>query len=157
MKKSSLAIIIIVVIVAIGGLWYWYSSQSSPSSAQPGTTEQTTTSQPISTATNTASAPAPAAATITYTDSGFSPSTLTVAKGTTVTFKNDSSSSFYPASDPHPLHNGYPTTGGCVGSTFDACASIPSGSSWSFTFNIAGSWGYHNHLNPSQRGTVAVQ
>ncbi len=94
---------------------------------------------------------------VSYTGSGFSPQTLTVLQGSTVVFKNDSSSDVHVASNPHPLHNGYPTTGGCVSSTFDSCANIAPGQSWSFKFDIVGSWGYHNHLNPSQGGTIVVQ
>lgn len=111
-------------------------------------------------------APAPAAVsaptalvghTVTYTDSGFSPASITVRAGDSVTFKNDSSQPFWPASNPHPVHTGYPTTGGCIGSTFDACGPIAPGGSWSFTFGIKGAWGYHNHLNPGFDGTVVVE
>lgn len=94
---------------------------------------------------------------ITYTDSGFSPKTLTIKKGDTVAFENTASDDVRVASNPHPTHEGYPTTGGCVSSTFDSCGNIPSGQMWTFTFDIAGSWGYHNHLNPSEGGTIVVQ
>jgi len=104
-----------------------------------------------------ATPPAADQATITYTDSGFSPSVLTITAGTTVTFLNKSSEPFWPASNPHPIHNGYPTTGGCRTSTFDACGGIAPGGSWSFQFKIHGSWGYHDHLNPGAQGTIVVQ
>lgn len=94
---------------------------------------------------------------VTYSDSGFSPASLTVKKGDTVTFKNTASDNMRVASNPHPIHNGYPTTGGCVSSTFDSCNNITPGQSWSFKFDITGSWGYHNHLNPSEGGTIVVQ
>lgn len=94
---------------------------------------------------------------VTYTDSGWSPSSITIRKGDTVIFKNTASDAMRVASNPHPVHTGYPTTGGCVGSTFDSCANIAPGSSWSFTFDFVGSWGYHNHMNPSEMGTVVVQ
>lgn len=90
------------------------------------------------------------------TSQGFSPSTLTIAKGTTVTFINMDSSPHQPASNPHPTHTGYPITGGCVGSTFDACTNLAAGESWSFTFNEVGSWEYHDHLNPGMSGTITV-
>ena len=57
---------------------------------------------------------------VSYTDNGFVPSTLTVQAGDSVMFINDSSGSFWPASAIHPSHTAYPTTGGCIGSTFDA-------------------------------------
>lgn len=91
------------------------------------------------------------------TSSEFSPAMITIKAGYTVTFVNNSSGNIRVSSDPHPTHTGYPTTGGCVGSTFDSCAPIASGASWSFTFGSKGSWGYHNHFSPSQRGTVVVE
>ena len=94
---------------------------------------------------------------VTYSDSGFAPATLTITEGDTVAFENTSSGDLRVASDPHPLHNGYPTTGGCVSSTFDACGDIPAGHMWTFEFDIPGSWGYHNHFDPSQTGTIVVQ
>ncbi len=94
---------------------------------------------------------------VVYTDSGFSPSTLMVKKGDTVIFKNTASDAMRVAANPHPLHNGYPTTGGCVSSTFDSCQDIAPVSSWSFEFDIVGTWGYHNHLNPGEGGTIVVQ
>lgn len=118
--------------------------------------------QPNKPTTSTGNTQPPAATqtqpnTVTYTDAGFSPSTLTVKKGDTVTFKNTASDAVRVASNPHPIHNGYPTTGGCVSSTFDSCQNISPGQSWSFKFDIAGSWKYHNHLNPSEGGTIVVQ
>lgn len=95
--------------------------------------------------------------TVIYGDSGFSPAVLNVKKGETVTFQNNTSDGVWVASNPHPNHDGYPTTGGCVSSTFDSCANISSGQSWSFKFDIAGSWGFHNHLNPSEGGRIIVK
>ena len=94
---------------------------------------------------------------VSYGAEGFSPDTTTIKKGDTVLFKNESSDDIWPASGPHPAHTAYPTTGGCIGSTFDACAKIPPGGSWSFIFDIAGTWSYHDHLNSGRTGTIIVQ
>ena len=94
---------------------------------------------------------------ITYTDTGYSPSTLEIKIGDAVTFKNQSSRPMWTASAAHPTHRIYPTTGGCIGSTFDACKSVEIGDSWSFRFDITGMWKYHDHLNPSYFGTIIVQ
>jgi len=94
---------------------------------------------------------------VTYMNSGYSPSTLRVKVGATVVFHNNSSQSMWTASAFHPTHTAYPTTGGCIGSTFDACKGIQPGDSWSFKFDIAGTWKYHNHLNPSDTGTIIVE
>lgn len=94
---------------------------------------------------------------VTYTDGGYSPAVLKVKVGDTVVFKNASLETMRVASMNHPTHKVYPTTGGCVGSTFDACKGISPQESWSFRFDLAGSWGYHNHLHPSFAGTVIAE
>lgn len=109
------------------------------------------TAPPASTPTPTPTPPvvAPATKTITYTDSGFSPATLTIKAGDTVLFKNSGSRDFWPASAPHPTHTNYPE--------FDAKRGIAPGATYSFTFTRVGSWKYHNHLNPTTNGTITVQ
>lgn len=94
---------------------------------------------------------------VTYAAAGFSPNTLTIKKGGKVIFKNEGSSPMRPASGIHPTHRLYPTTGGCIGSTFDACGAISPNQSWSFIFDIPGTWKYHDHLNPSKTGTIIVE
>ena len=96
-------------------------------------------------------------ATVEITSSGFSPSTLTVAQGTTVTFVNMDSAEHWPASASHPTHTVYPTEGGCIGSTFDACEGLAQGESFEFTFDEVGEWKYHDHKNPSNFGTIIVE
>ena len=95
--------------------------------------------------------------TIEISSSGFSPSTLTISKGTTVTFINRDSSTHQPASNPHPAHTGYPEEGTCSGSAFDSCNGLSQGESWSFTFDEVGTWRYHDHLNSGMAGTIIVQ
>ncbi|MDP3974847.1 MAG: hypothetical protein Q8P88_00975 [Candidatus Jorgensenbacteria bacterium] len=92
-----------------------------------------------------------------YTDGGFSPAPLTVKRGNTVTWQNDASRNVWPASAVHPTHTAYPTAGGCLGSTFDACRGLASGESWSFVFNEIGTWRYHDHLRTSMTGTIVVE
>jgi plastocyanin len=71
-----------------------------------------------------------------------------VKKGTKVTFVNNSTSAFQPASAPHPAHTDYPE--------FDPKRAIAAGASWEFTFDKVGTWRYHDHLNPTRFGTVIV-
>lgn len=84
---------------------------------------------------------------VSVTDNGFEPSSVTIGAGQTVTFTNNSSNPVFVASDPHPTHTNLPE--------FQS-KNVAVGESYSFTFNQLGSWGYHNHLNPSVRGTVVV-
>lgn len=94
--------------------------------------------------------PAPVQTTvITYLGSAFSPSTLTVKLGTTVTFKNQGADPMWVASAMHPTHQLYPE--------FDQKSSSGPGSEYSFTFTKKGSWGFHDHLNPSVYGRIVVE
>lgn len=93
---------------------------------------------------------------VAYTDAGFVPATITIKKGEKITFMNNSSLGFWPASGAHPTHALYPEKGGCIGSLFDSCAEYQPGQSWSFQFNFPGTWKYHDHLSPSKTGTIIV-
>lgn len=149
MNKTFTTVLILIIIV-LGG----YFLLKNPKAQAP-----TIETPVISTSTGDTDNSVPSANqnVITYTNTGYSPSTLTVQVGTTVTFKNESSMAMWAASASHPTHKVYPTTGGCLGSTFDACRGIQPGDSWSFKFDIAGNWKYHDHLKPSFFGTIIVK
>jgi len=100
---------------------------------------------------------------ITYTDAGYTPNLITIKKGETVVWKNESNSFMWTASAIHPTHKVYPGTDitACGTQTLlpmlDSCGRIESGQSWSFKFDNIGTWGYHNHLNSSKFGKVVVE
>jgi plastocyanin len=111
---------------------------------------------PVPTPTPTAAAGAvPAAspsgqtATISMTDTGFVPATVSVSAGTTVRFVNDGQAQHWPASAVHPTHDILPE--------FDSKRGVATGETYSHTFTKAGSWNFHDHLNPSFTGTVTVR
>ncbi len=81
--------------------------------------------------------------------SGFSPQVLRVKKGETVTFKNQSSLPLWVASNPHPLHSDL--------FGFDSEKSLQKGEMYMFTFNRIGSFGFHNHMHLSHKGTIIVE
>ena len=165
MTKTGWLVLVIIIVVVAGGLLWWNSAQM-PESQNPNLQTQTTEPPPpADTSVNTASTSssttgAPMTATVTYDGSTFTPSDVTVAQGGTVTF-TDTSGQMWVASDPHPVHSGYDGTSrsthcaaGYSGpAPFDECNS---GSSYTFTFNKTGTWGYHDHLNDSAHGTVTV-
>lgn len=139
---SKLLIVIIIGIIAIGGYFLWGRGAQAPAPIEPQAFEQSQeTVSPV----------------IFYTDNGYTPSAITIKAGEEVTFKNDSSKTMWPASAMHPTHVAYPTTGGCLGSTFDACKGIQPGYSWSFMFDIPGTWKYHDHLSPAFLGAIIVE
>lgn len=85
---------------------------------------------------------------ISITNDGFSPGTVLITPGTTVTWTNDSDGPAHIASNPHPEHDGL--------SGFDSAEPIFIGDSYTFTFEEPGTYGYHDHLNPETNGTVEV-
>ena len=99
--------------------------------------------------TGTSSA-AEAAQTVTYTDSGFSPKLARIKLGDTVTFMNNSTKMMWIASAPHPTHTNYPE--------FDAKKGYGAGEAYSFTFDDkTGSFNFHDHLAPTNFGTIVVE
>ncbi|MFE0186784.1 cupredoxin family copper-binding protein [Streptomyces sp. NPDC059008] len=75
-------------------------------------------------------------------DFAFSPATLTVDKGTTVTWTNEDSAPHTVTSDGSgPLNS--PT--------------LDTGGSYTFTFNSAGTYNYYCDIHPSMQGTVIVK
>jgi plastocyanin len=100
---------------------------------------------------------------IEMTSSGFSPKTLNISKGDTVTWINKDTTPHWPASAMHPTHTVYPGSNieKCgtseQGNIFDACRGLAQGESYSFTFNEVGSWGYHDHLNSNLFGKIVVK
>ncbi|TAL19179.1 hypothetical protein EPN90_04395 [Patescibacteria group bacterium] len=148
MQKNLLYIIIAVVVIGGGYFLLKGKQPAAPSYNAPVSTAATPKTTPTAPAEKNV---------VTYSDSGYSPKTLNIKTGETVTFKNTSSRAMWTASAVHPSHAAYPTTGGCIASTFDACVSIRPGASWTFKFDLAGSWKYHNHVNPADTGTIVVE
>jgi len=171
-NKGVIITIIVIVIIIILGLLLWKGNTSETllpitENQNATTTETVATSTATSTnqvATSTATSTSqtstkPKTVTVTYTDTGYTPKSITINKGDTVKFVNDSSGPMWTASARHPDHTLYPekTANDCLGSAFDQCKSVNKGGSYSFTFNQVGSWNYHNHSNSSQFGTVVVK
>ena len=163
--NKIIIIIIVAAIIVLGGSFLLRSVQpSKPNSGVPqGQSQQTSETPRTTQASATPQAPAADQNVVTYTDAGYSPGTIRVKVSTTVMFKNNSSQAMWTASAFHPTHTVYHGTSlseHCPDTknvTFDACKGIQPGSSWSFTFDKVGSWNYHNHLNPSDTGTIIVE
>ncbi len=92
------------------------------------------------------------AATVTFSDSGVSPATVTIKSGQSITWVNNSSKTIQVASDPHPTH-----TDNRELSNGQSVLDLAPGASTAVTLNKKGTWGFHDHLNPSVRGKVVVQ
>lgn len=146
MSSKNITIIVIIVIIILAG---FYLVRKSSKTAAPNVTN-TQVSQENASATPEASSSA-AHGTVSVTESadGFSPASVTIKAGQTVTWTNSDSASHTVNSNPHPTHTDYPP--------LNNVGLIAPGTGKSFTFNTPGTYHYHDHLNPSHQGTVVVQ
>ena len=144
MRTGTVITGIIAVVLVVAGFFIigGEDSNDEQNTSQTASTSQSTNGS------NTTAQPAAAKAVITYNGSLFSPSQTTVNKGDTVTIKNDSSETIDIESTPHPIHTDNPQLN---------LGEIKAGASKSFTVSKTGSWGYHNHLNETQTGTIVVR
>lgn len=100
---------------------------------------------------------------IEITEEGFSPKTLKISQGDTVTFINQGSEERWPATDLHPTHKLYPGSDieKCgtpeESEIFDACKPLQKNEEYEFTFQEKGNWNYHDHLNPNIKGVIIVE
>lgn len=97
---------------------------------------------------NTNASTTSAGQSVSVISSGYSPATVTVKAGTVVTWTNNSGGNIFIASDPHPTHTDLPAL---------SSGTVANGGTYSFTFTQKGTWGYHDHLDPTTKGTVIVQ
>lgn len=86
---------------------------------------------------------------IRYTDNGFLPKEIKGPVGTMVEFVNESSMDMWVASNLHPEHEELPT--------FDQFRPYKIGGVYRYVFDKAGTWEYHDHLNPALEGVVNIQ
>jgi plastocyanin len=174
MNSTGWVVAIVVLLIIIGGGWWWYSMQN-PAPATTNTTavgnvtDQGTsgTDTNATATTNTevgvnAGTNAANTTTVHYTASGFSPKSVTINKGQSVSFVDDTQNPMWVAANNHPTHTSYDGTDRathCSGSysgptPFDQCQP---GSTYTFVFGKAGTFGYHNHAAAQFEGTVTVK
>lgn len=154
MSKASILILslILALIIIVTSTVVYNKTKKEPDTDDQITTQTSqetslTSSEPTSTSTvNLANE---VTATVTYNGTSFSPRTLTITSGETVTFVNNSKQQMWVASDPHPQHTNL--------SGFDALRGYGAGQSYSYTFTKAGNYQFHDHLNEDAHGTITVQ
>lgn len=144
----KVAWIVVAVAIIAGGAW-WLLSRNADTEEAPATTTSETKESETVTDEVVEEVKEPQSVVITFTNTGFTPESVTINVGDSVTFVNESSGSFQPASDPHPTHTGL--------AGFDAGSSVAMGQSYTFTFTKTGTWGFHDHLDSDKKGTVIVR
>lgn len=144
-KKPVLQVILIYVVVAVvvyGLVYYFFLSKNTMTAyQQPQTTKSPQSVSPIPSETMAENV-------VILTADGYSPATLTMKAGTAVTWTNNSGEEATVNSDPHPTHTDYPPLN---------LGRFAVGESLTLTFDKPGRYGYHNHLKPSEKGTIIVQ
>jgi len=127
------AVIIAVIIIVVGAVALTHKSNNSNGYTAP-----------LNSASNSAPNQNAASGNINIKNMMFTPSQITVAKGGTVTWTNNDTTTHTVVDD---LANvGGPNSGDIV-----------PGATYSFKFNKTGSFQYHCRIHPSMRGTIVVK
>lgn len=84
-----------------------------------------------------------------YRNGVFNPSTIRVLVGTKVTFVNKGTKEVWPASGMHPTH--------LICPGFDALKGLKQGETYSYVFSKTAECPFHNHLAPSEHGSIEVK
>jgi plastocyanin len=150
MKRSNSTLLIIVVLVVLillgGGLYVLTKNRSAATSSTSSSSSSSTEpmQMPNHSSNNSSSSNSAPQATdkVTIQNFAFSPASITVKAGTTVTWTNSDSVAH--------------TVTETDGKTGPASGDVNPGSSYSFTFKDTGTYQYHCSIHPSMTGTVVV-
>ena len=122
---GAILIVVLVTVIAICGC-----TSSGPSPQPPATQTQ-----------------APGTATVAIQNFAFNPASITVPKGTTVTWINQDAATHQIASD---------AQGGNAGGALFMSSPLPKGAVYSHTFDTPGTYPYYCPIHPSMKATIIV-
>lgn len=153
MKKSILITSVVIVLVIVGILAFSLLGKQSPTQSNnniygtpntntPTVTNAGNTNTPTTNPPANNQAQAAASQNVQIKGFDFSPSTITIKKGDTITWTNADSASHTITSD--------------SGSELSS-STLSNGAKYSHTFNTAGTFSYHCSFHPSMKATVIVQ
>lgn len=153
-NKGNVWVIVLIVIVVLGLGWWFFASRNDDG-VENDIATTTVENGEVSLENDMIDE-----IFIMYGDDGFEPTTITINRGQTVRWMNQSGGDMWVASAMHPTHSMYP------GSDIEKCGTdeepgifdqCENGAVFEFTFNEAGEWGYHNHSRATHSGKVIVQ
>lgn len=137
---NKIIVVAIVLILLVGGFVLlkgtFGKNMTSTNQTKTGTT---TTSNPKT---------QEKSVTVKLDKTGFNPASVDISVGTRVVFINESGEMATVNSDDHPTHTKFP---------FLNLGEFGNGSSVQAVFDKTGTFTFHNHLVPSQKGTVVVK
>ncbi len=144
MSQPAKIIIAVVLVAVLAGGAIWIGKMQKQDKNNPSVN----TSQNANTSPNDNQNDSEIASTITYNGSTFSITKNTIKSGDKVKVVNSSRVDLEFDSDPHPVHTDNKELNVNL---------VAPGESKTFSINKAGTWGFHNHLNASQRGSITVE
>ncbi len=152
-------IIGVVVVAVLAILAFLFVNSNKDSSKENKTIDQeaadTTTESSndnSQSSTDNTAVEVPESVTIVYTNTGFSPKSAMMKVGGSLTWTNNSDDEIQLGVNPHPGHTGDRSiTGG------EFVVALGKGESKTIVVSENGTFGYHNHLNPDNKGTITVQ
>lgn len=147
MSRNLVVAFVVILLLVLAG-WYLTKPKQTAVPQDQSTQSPVSTESAIPVASEEATM-SKEANTVTITQSGFLPKSVTIKVGETVTWINDDSASHTVNSDLHPIHTLFPI--------LNKVSLIKAGEKKSLQFTTAGTFTYHDHLNPSSTGSVTVQ
>jgi plastocyanin len=156
MSRNLLAAIGVLILIALAGGFFFLQNNSNPQTPSPSPVTKVTptpTASPTETPQNSSSPSGEVMMEeekneVSVTQSGFSPQTINIKAASKVTWTNNSGIPANVSSDSHPTHTLW---------SFLNLGTFSDRQSISVVFDEAGTYTYHNHLSPTQRGTVIVK
>lgn len=143
MKKSTVFIALAVIILLVVGSAVWLSLSNPSTTADNGGTPASSES---GTPPNTTDATDETEVKISISDMSFSPATVKIKKGTTVTWTNNDTIGHNVVADDANNSGGLPASHALMGQ----------GETFSHTFGTVGTFTYHCTPHPFMKGTVEV-
>jgi len=138
--SSKIIIIVIIVVIIIGGGAYFLNKNNPSQMQMQNMPAQTQGQAQTSPATSSSQAKTGKNA-VTIQNFAFSPATITVKAGDSVTWTNQDSAGHSATADDNSFDTGV----------------LPQGQSKSITFSKAGTYTYHCSVHPNMKATVIVQ
>ncbi len=143
MNKVVIGVVVAVLVVAGVGSTVYFLNMDDEATTNSSQTTGSNTSNVETSTDATAQESESTSSSVEIADFAFSPASITVKKGTTVTWTNKDSAAHTATSDND------------AAAAFDS-GSLATGESFSFTFEEVGTYAYHCTPHPSMTGTVTV-
>lgn len=135
-KRVTLALSTIIALIGVSMVAFSGSTKSPATLARTSTEACPRVEKPV----------------IAYRDDQFSPACITVTRGTTITWRNESNRTVEVGANDHPSHSGNKEL-----SDDKFVMNVPAGGEATSTVTSPGEHPYHDHISPGAEGMVIVE